>query len=139
MKIAFWILLLVLVGLVGYLTYSFIRQRRTQVDFVDYEVSRDSVESYQRRVVELEARAESLRVRLEDAHLVERPSVRARLSALNREIAALKHAVEQWQTSRSGGTGSSNVYRQCVLLYGRASGVCDALSLDTLGPGREGK
>jgi hypothetical protein len=57
--------------------------------------------------------------------------VQLRIAALQRELAGLRRAVDEWRATRTG-TGGPAAFRQCVLLYGKASGVCDALALDTL-------
>jgi hypothetical protein len=60
-----------------------------------------------------------------------RREVRARLAEFESQISDLKHAIAQWRLAR-GGDAPNEAYRQCLLLYGKARGVCEALAPDTL-------
>ncbi len=128
MKAIFWLLLLIFVGLLGWLSYDFIVNRRAQADVVRFDSHPDSIAAYQQRLAELEARAESLRQRFNATNILRRPAVNARLMQLEEDIAALRRAIEAWEAA----SRSTDLYRQCILMYGKASGVCDALALDTL-------
>jgi hypothetical protein len=61
----------------------------------------------------------------------ERRDVKARIAESERLILELQRAIEQWRVAR-GGDAPDAAYRQCILLYGRATGACDALALDTM-------
>lgn len=131
MKTVFWLLMLVFFGLLGYLLNEFIQGRRSQVEFLNYEVSADSIAVFQARADSLRVQADGLRERLERTGRLTRASVRARLELLEDEIISLERTVEMWRKSRPARAGR-DAYRQCVLLYGEASAACQALAQDTL-------
>ena len=131
MKTLAWILGIIAILLLAYVVYSLAAPRSRRSDYISSaEVSAESVQVYMTKAADLEQRADSLRRRLTELRLVDRPGVQLRIAALERELSGLRQAVEQWRAARSG-TGGPAAFRQCVLLYGKASGVCDALSLDT--------
>ncbi len=131
MKTVAWILGLVSLVMLGYIVFSLLLPRSRQPEYFAAEVSADSIAAYDARAAELEQRADSLRRRLTELRLAARPGVQLRIAALQRELAGLRRAVDEWRATRTG-TGGPAAFRQCVLLYGKASGVCDALALDTL-------
>jgi len=94
-------------------------------------VSAESAAAYEKRVVELVARVELLKKRMVAAGTAERREVKARLAEFENQISDLKHAIAQWRLAR-GGDAPNEAYHQCLLLYGKARGVCDALGPDTL-------
>ena len=131
MKAVFWLLALVLTGLFGYLLHSFIEHRKTQVEILDPNVGLQEINAYQARADSLRARADSVRQRLDRAGLMSRRSVKAHLALLEDEIVALERTIEVWRKSKKV-RSEVDLQRQCVLLYGKASGLCDALASDTL-------
>ncbi|MBM3322559.1 hypothetical protein FJY69_03680 [candidate division WOR-3 bacterium] len=132
MKTLAWILGILASVLLIYVVYSLVAPGRRRADSVaSVEVSADSIRAYMDRAEELGIRADSLRARLTELRLVDRPSVQFRIAALERELAGLRQAIDEWRVARTG-VGGPAAFRQCVLLYGKASGVCDALALDTL-------
>ncbi|MEO0085505.1 MAG: hypothetical protein ABIK37_02615 [candidate division WOR-3 bacterium] len=135
MRALFWSAVLVLALLAGYLVRGFIRERRKQAAPVPFEVSAESVAAYQARIVELEGRVARIRTRLPLSTSGERTSYNRLITELEEEIRDLKVAVEQWRSAR-GAKPTADLYQKCILLYGRASGVCDALAAETLPPGR---
>jgi len=135
MRTLFWSAVLVLALLAGYLIRGFIRERRQQAGPVSFEVSAESIASYQARIDELEARVARIRIRLPLSLPGERAAYVRLIAELEEEIRDLRVAVEQWRSAR-GVRATDDLYQRCVLLYGRASGVCDALAAETLPPGR---
>ncbi|MFO7675724.1 MAG: hypothetical protein R6X12_05375 [bacterium] len=131
MKTLYWLLMLVLVGLLGYLLHAFIEGRKYQVEFLNYEVSLDSIAVFEARVDSLKETADSLRDRLDRAGLLSRGSVRAHLALVEDELITFKRTVEMWRKARPS-KGGRDLYRQAVLLYGRASAASQALAYDTL-------
>ena len=133
MKTLFWILLIAFVGLVGYVVYNFVQHQKTQVHptTIPFEVGADSVAAYEQRVADLESRAAQLSKRMAAVGSLDRPEVKARLDEFERQVRDLKQAIALWRVAR-GGDAPDATYRQCILLYGKASGVCDAMAPDTL-------
>lgn len=135
MKAVFWFAVLLLAILAGYLIRGFIRERRQQAAPVAFEVSAESIAAYQARIVELEDRVARIRTRLPLSLPGERAGYGRLITELEEEIRDLKVAVEQWRSAR-GVKATADLYQKCILLYGRASGVCDALAAETLPSGR---
>lgn len=135
MRTLFWSAVLVLALLAGYLIRGFIRERRQQAGPVAFEVSAESVAAYQSRITELESRVARIRTRLPVSPPGERAGYVRLIGELEEEIRDLRVAVEQWRSAR-GAKPTADLYQKCILLYGRASGVCDALAAETLVPGR---
>jgi len=130
-KTIFWLCALVITGLLGYLLHNFIEHRKAQVEILDPNVGFETITLYQARADSLRARADSVRLQLERAGLLSRRSVKAHLALLEDEIVALERTIEVWRKSKKV-RSEVDLHRQCVLLYGKASGVCDALASDTL-------
>ncbi len=130
-RLARVLLVLLIIGF-GFIIYLIISANRGRTDLLPAEVSADSIKVYQQRADSLEMEVPLLRARLEDAGLLQQPRIRQKLTRLEEEIASLKNAVERWRASRDTG-GDNQSYRQCVLLYGRATGICDVLQVDTTG------
>jgi len=130
-KTIFWLCALVITGLLGYLLHNFIEHRKAQVEILNPNVGIETITLYQARADSLRARADSVRLQLERAGLLSRPSVRAHLALLDDEIIALERTIEVWRKSKKV-RGEVDLHRQCILLYGKASGVCNALASDTL-------
>jgi hypothetical protein len=128
-----WILGFIALALIGYLLYHFFEDRRRSPDAVYYEVNADSVQAFRDRAGELRRQSKALKARLEELKLWERPAVQARIEELDRQVDGLDQAVERWEMARRT-RSEKDLYRQCVLLYGQASGMCDALAMDTLPP-----
>lgn len=133
MKGVFWFLLIVLAFLFGLLIFNFTRQRVNQAGLVVFEVTAESIQAFERRVAELESSAVVLRNRLSSSALIERVFLNRRLNYLEGQIRDLKAALAQWRASKDV-KSAADIYRQCLLLYGKASGVCDLLANDTLPP-----
>jgi len=133
MKTWFWIVLVAFVVLAGYVVWSAVLRpgRQTKPLKASFEVTAESAAAYEKRLAELVARVELLKKRMEAAGTVERREVKARLAEFERQIYDLRHAIAQWRLAR-GGDAPNEAYRQCLLLYGRARGVCEALVPDTL-------
>jgi hypothetical protein len=126
MKTYGWIVTIIAVFLLGYLFYHVAVGRRQQAAAVAYEVSADSIRVYQDRIVQLDARAARFREDYKDAGTIQRLAIDRQLDLLDRRIRDLKVAVEQWKSSRDA-TSGGDLYTKCALLYGSASGVCEAL------------
>ncbi len=133
MKTWFWIVLAGFVALSVYAVMDSVRHARggARRPGLTSDVGADSALAYQRRVADLEKRAADLRGRMETIGALDRPEVKARLEAFDAHISQLKQAIARWQVAR-GGDGPDASYRQCVILYGSARGICDALATDTL-------
>ena len=133
MKILFWVVLVALVLLGGYVAIGLVQHPRTKAvpPTVPYEVSAESVAVYEQRAVELQARADSLKKRMEAVGTAERREVKARVAEFERVVSELHRAIAQWRIAR-GGDAPDAAYRQCVLLYGQARGACEMLAPDTL-------
>jgi len=126
MKTLGWIVTLCAAALLGYLIYYVALGRRQQAVAVAYEVSADSIKVYQDLIAGLESRAAQFREKYKDASAVRKRVIDRQVDLLDQRIRDLKTAVEQWKSARDKLSGS-DLYTKCVLLYGRASGVCDAL------------
>ncbi|MEO0078639.1 MAG: hypothetical protein ABIK86_06555 [candidate division WOR-3 bacterium] len=131
MRTIFWLLMLSLTGLLGYLLHSFIEHRKTQVEFYRYDVSAEVIAGYAARADSLRQQANSLRARLERTGLLQRRAVRAHLTLLEDEIVALERTVEKWKKSKRT-RSEVDLGRQVILLYGEASAAAQALAADTL-------
>ncbi len=133
MKTWFWIVLVAFVALAVYVVWNSVLHvhGRVRSSSPTFEVGADSALAYQRRVADLEKRASDLRQRMEAIGSIGRSDVQARLAAFDSQIAELKQAIDKWQITR-GGDAPDAGYRQCILLYGSARGICDALAADTL-------
>ncbi len=132
MKPLFWVVLIAVAVLTGYLVWGRAHAKsQPGRPPVAFEVGAESVAAYGQRVAELEARVAALKKRLEAAGKAERREVKARLAEFEHQMSELKRAIAQWQVAR-GGDAPNEAYHQCLLIYGRARGVCDALAPDTL-------
>jgi hypothetical protein len=131
MKTVFWLLAMVLVGLLAYWLHGFIELRKGQVEFYNYEVGSEMIARYALQADSLRQRADSLRMRLDRAGLLRRRVVQYHLDLVEDEIAALDRTIEMWRKSRRI-RSEVDLYRQTVLLYGEASAAARALAGDTL-------
>jgi hypothetical protein len=133
MRTWFWIVLAAFVVLAGYVVWNPGSRSKKQArpPAVTFEVGAESAAAYEQRVAELEARVELLKKRMTAAGTAERREVKARLAEFERQISDLRHAIAQWRLA-SGGDAPNEAYRQCLFLYGKARGVCEALVPDTL-------
>jgi len=134
MKTWFWIVLVAFLLLAGYVVVDLVQRPRTQAQpsAIPFEVSAESVAVYEQRASELQARADSLKKRMEAVGTAERREVKVRVAEFERLVSELRRAIAQWRIAR-GGDAPDAAYRQCVLLYGRARGACEMLASDTLG------
>ena len=132
MKTWFWIVLVAFVALAGYVVWGLAQQpkKQTKPASAAFEVSAESAAVYEQRVAELEAQVDNLKKRMEAVGTAEQRAVRVRLAEFESQMSDLKHAIAQWRLAR-GGDAPNEAYRECLLLYGKARGVCDALAPDT--------
>lgn len=125
-------LLAVLVGLVvvgiGLIGYLLLRGRESGDRLP--EIGAESVAVYRTRAESLATEADSLERALLGSGLTEQPGLRRHLGRLREEIAELRRAVGEWEAARQQERRNA-AYRECILIYGRASGVCDALKSET--------
>ena len=119
------ILVLLIVGF-GVTIFLIVRNSPRTTDYLPAEVGTDSIAAYEKRAGELEAEADSLASTLERVGLLQQPFVRAQLERVEQEVYALRVAVEKWKSARTT-SAQGQAYRECVLLYGRASGACAVL------------
>ena len=133
MKTWFWIVLAAFVILAVYVILDSAQRPRREAGstVVPFEVSAESIAVYEQRVSELRARVDRLKERARAAGSLDRRDVSARIAESERLISELQHAIEQWRVAR-GGDAPDAAYRNCILLYGRASGACDVLATDTM-------
>jgi hypothetical protein len=130
-----WILGLVLLAVIGYLLYNAVKHRRSApraVSELPADVGSDSIDVYRQRVTDLKQRAEVLRARLAVAGKEDKPAVKERLAMVRDQIESLERAIHKWELVLNPDE-RAGAYRQCIMYYGKASGVCDALAPDTLG------
>ena len=135
MKKVNWILGLILLLVIGYLLYGALKRPRTAAKpakELPVDVGSDSIDVYRQRVADLKQRAEVLRARLAAAGKDEKPAVKERLAMVRDQINALEQAIGKWDVGINPDE-RTGAYRQCLIYYGRASGVCDALAPDTIG------
>lgn len=129
MNTVYRVLLVAFILLSTVLVFIVVRTNRARVEPLDFEVSEDSITAYEQRADSLGRVAEVLEADLNALGVLDQLPVRARLDGLKREISALRVAVDKWKSGREK-YDSGTSYRQCILLYGRATGICDALSED---------
>jgi len=132
MKALFWFLLFVVALLSGYLVFNFTSQRNRQSRPVAFEVGPESIQAYLVRIGALEETAARIHNRLQQVAPGERARLSRQLQLLDAQLRDLRVAVAQWRAARTSGRSSSDLYRNCLLLYGRASGICAVLAEDTL-------
>jgi len=128
------LLVVALVLLSGTLVYIIVRQTRPRPMLFSSAVSEDSTLSYAARAESLDAIADSLDASYRHTGIIARPGVAYRLGRLNEEIDGLRFAVERWRAAQDVYDRNQS-WRECILIYGRASGVCDALKAE--GEGEE--
>lgn len=133
MKAMFWFLLLIVAGLSAALVMRFVLERGRQARPLPFEVNVESIAAYQARVAELSEQLNQLQKKAMQSEPLERIRLERKLQLLSVEIRDLEVAIEQWRAARSP-NAAGNLYRSCILLYGRASGVCNALATDTVPP-----
>lgn len=131
MKTIFWLLVIMLGIVSGYLIFQFVQNRKQQVSQLNPNLTLDSIARYQERLEQLQAAAARLRERATTAGRVERLRLERHIDRLDAEIRDLAVAIEQWRSALTN-AGQADMYRRCILLYGRASGICDVLMSDTL-------
>jgi Flp pilus assembly protein CpaB len=133
MKVLFWVVLVAFVGVLGYVAYDVVFRRtpRARPVQVSSDVGPESIQAYRERVEQLRMKAEDMKRRMQAAGTLDRPDVTERLLRFEQEAGQLELAIRRWGSSLDR-AGKNEAYRQCIMLYGRASGVCDALAPDTL-------
>lgn len=124
-KISRVILIVLIVGF-AVTIFLIVRNSPKSVDYIASEVGTDSIAAYEQRAEELEVEADSLAEALERVGLLQQPFVRTQLGRVEHEVQALRVAVEKWKSARTT-SAQGQAYRECVLLYGRASGACAVL------------
>ena len=126
------VLAVIAVALVGYLAVKSAVNRKTPAPVVvSADVGSDSIAAYRQRVADLKERAGRLRAQLAVAGREYKGAVQARLQMVDEQIQALEQAIGRWEIVINPDE-KAGAYRQCILYYGKASGVCDALAPDTL-------
>jgi len=133
MKTVNTVLGLILLIIIGYLLFAHFAHHRSQPRpaQVSADVGSDSIAAYRQRVVDLKGHADRLRARLTVAGRADKAAVKARLQMVDEQIQALEQAIGRWEVVINPDE-KAGAYRQCILYYGKASGVCDALAPDTL-------
>ena len=111
------------------LAYIIVRNTRSRSDLLPAGVTADSIASYERRADSLERIAGVLEMDYDAIGLLDKPAARRRLDRLRVQVEALHVAIERWRTARTS-HGQNKAYRECILLYGKATGVCEVLSTD---------
>jgi hypothetical protein len=135
MRTLVFILAVIVFVLLGYLVFKSAVNRKTPAPVVvSADVGSDSIAAYRQRVVDLKGRADRLRAQLAVAGRDYKGAVQARLQMVDEQIHALEQAIGRWEVVVNPDE-KAGAYRQCILYYGKASGVCDALAPDTL-PGK---
>jgi hypothetical protein len=139
MKYVVWVLAVVVFALTVYFAVDFARHRKGPPELApaSYDVGPDSIAAYERRIVDLKAEAEELKERLGRAGTLTRPEVQERLRLLEAHVENLGSAVARWKAEHDRGS-QNEAYRECILLYGKASGTCQSLAPDTVA-GRGGR
>ena len=133
MRTLVFVLAAIVFVLVGYLVVKSAVNRKTPAPVaVSADVGSDSIAAYRQRVVDLKGHADRLRARLTVAGRADKAAVKARLQMVDEQIQALEQAIGRWEVVINPDE-KAGAYRQCILYYGKASGVCDALAPDTLG------
>ena len=120
------VILIVLIVGFAVTIFLIVRNPPKRVGYIESEVGTDSIAAYEKRAEELEVEADSLAEALERVGLLQQPFVRAQLGRVEHEVKALRVAVEKWKSARTT-SAQGQAYRECVLLYGRASGACAVL------------
>jgi hypothetical protein len=133
MKKVNWVLALILLIVIVYLLVNSLKHRPFQPRPVSVpaDVGSDSIAVYRQRVVDLKDRADRLRAQLAVAGREAKPAVKERLLMVDEQIRALEQAIVRWEVDINPDE-RAGAYRQCIMYYGKASGVCDALAPDTL-------
>ncbi len=131
MKAMFWFLLFIVALIFGYLIFNFVYERTRQAGFVVFEVSAESIKAYEELAQTLEKKAEEIRKGIASSPLNQRLRLERQLAVLEGKIRDLKVAIEQWRQTKAP-RSAADLYRQCILLYGKAAGICELLLTDTL-------
>jgi hypothetical protein len=133
MKKVNWVLALILLIIIVYLLVNALKHRPFQPRPVNVsaDVGSDSIAAYRQRVADLKDRADRLRAQLAVAGREVKPAVKERLLMVDEQIRALEQAIVRWEVDINPDE-KAGAYRQCIMYYGKASGVCDALAPDTL-------
>ncbi len=90
------------------------------------QVGADSIAAYEQKADSLEQVVASLAARMDSVALLRRPGLNFKLQRLEREIVGLRRAIAEWHRAKD--TARRNqLYQECLVLYGRASGMCELL------------
>lgn len=130
MRIVGWLVGIVALVTIGWLIRDFLIRGRSRPQS-SLIAPAESLAAFRERAGVLRQQSRLLRARLSQSKLWERPAIQARIVELDRQITELDSAIIRWQASLGTKEGP-DIYRQCVELYGAASGFCRALALDTL-------
>lgn len=90
------------------------------------QVGPDSIAVYERKADSLEQVVASLAARMDSIGLLRRPGLNFKLQRLEGEIAGLRRAIAEWHRTRDSAR-RNQLYQECLVLYGRASGMCELL------------
>jgi hypothetical protein len=133
MRYVVWALAVVAFVLMVYFVVDFARHRQSapKLASLSTDIGPDSVATYEQRIVDLKASSTALKERLGRLGTVSRPDVQERMRLFDAEIANFERAVAEWKAEHNR-AGQGEDYRQCILLYGKASGVCQSLAPDTI-------
>lgn len=130
MRIVGWLVGIVALVTIGWLIRDFLIRGRSRPRS-SLIAPAESLAAFRERAGALRQQSRLLRARLSQSKLWERPAIQARIVELDRQITELDSAIVRWQAALGAKEGP-DIYRQCVELYGTASGFCRALALDTL-------
>ncbi len=123
-------LVILLVLLSGFLVYTIVRRAAPRPVLYASDVSAESVGVYERHADSLDLVSDSLRAQFDRSGLIKQPGIALRLQRLDEEITGLRQAVERWHVAQQG-YDRNQAYYDCVLMYGRASGICEGLKVET--------
>jgi len=123
------VLVVALVLLSAFLVYTIVRRSAPRPMLFSSDVGKDTIDAYARRADSLAAVAESLNVEFSRTGIINRPGLSLRMVRLGEEIDGLRQAVERWEQSQQS-FDRDRAYRECILIYGRASGICEGLKVE---------
>jgi hypothetical protein len=122
-------LVVLLVLLSAFLVYTIVRRSTSRPMLFASDVSEDSIMVYADRADSLSSAVDSLSAQLGRAGLLKRPGMSLRLTRLGEEIDGLRQAIARWNEAQHG-YDRDQAYHECILIYGRASGICEGLKVE---------
>jgi hypothetical protein len=123
-------LVVLLVLLSAFLVYTIVRRSASRPMLFASDVSEDSIMVYAGRADSLSAVAESLKAEFNRIGIINRPGLSLRMTRLGEEISGLRQAIARWNEAQHG-YDREQAYHECILIYGRASGICEGLKIET--------